>query len=77
MDLRQWPACGGQAVVPVYLWVIGGCPHGNAPVVHICAESVVKYGAKVNISGNDMLRRMPTSFTAYGVKRRWSVLCQQ
>ena len=28
-------------------------PHGNVPVGHICAESVVEYGAKVNISGND------------------------
>ena len=53
--------------------------HGN-DIVHICTESwdalLVKYGAKVKISGNDTSRRIATSFTAYGVKRRRSALCQ-
>ena len=61
-----------------YLHVIW-CTHGNDGV-HICMESwdaiVVKYGAKVKISGNDTLQRIATSFTAYGVKRRRSALSQ-
>ena len=49
-------------------------------VVHICAESwdcpSCEYGAKLNISRNDTSRRIATSFTAYGVKRHRSALCQ-
>ena len=66
---------GAQGVV-AYLHV-SWCTHGNdVPVVHICAESVVKYDTKVNISGNDTSRWVSTSFTAYAVKRRKSALCQ-
>ena len=67
---RHW---GG---IVAYLHV-SWCTHGNN-VVHICAESwdalVVKYGAKVKISGNDTSRRITTSFTAYGMKRRRSAV---
>ena len=33
---------------------LGGHPPGNILIVHISAESVVKCGANVNISGNDL-----------------------
>ena len=49
----------GEGVV-AYLHV-SWCTHGN-DVIHICMESwdalVVKYDAKVKISGNDTLRRI-------------------
>ena len=42
----------------------GWCTHGN-DIVHICTESCdALLGTKVNISVNDTLRRIATSFTA-------------
>ena len=65
---------GGESVAYLY---VSWCTHGNdVPVVHICSESVVKYGAKVNISRNDTSQRVSTSFTASAVKIQKSVLCQ-
>ena len=55
--LTGWHASGSTGGIVAYLHV-SWCTHGNE-VVHICTESwdalVVKYGAKVKISGDDML----------------------